>query len=165
MVFFVILITSAVSVSIRGWRGVGFHGSRVLWQRLFKLLKLKIFYILSLFMPITEPPFRDLCVPSPCGPNTNCRIINNAAVCECLPGFEGSPTTSGCHPECVINADCPRNKACMRNKCVDPCPGVCGYEAVCQTLNHSPVCSCPPPFIGDPFVECKAAPGKFDSVH
>lgn len=108
-----------------------------------------------------EPEHRDPCVPSPCGPNTKCQVNHDIAVCECLPGFEGSPTTSGCHPECVINADCPRNKACMNNKCVDPCPGVCGYKAICQTLNHSPVCSCPPPLIGDPFYECKEAPGEW----
>lgn len=109
-----------------------------------------------------EPEHRDPCVPSPCGPNTKCQVNHDIAVCECLPGFEGSPTTSGCHPECVINADCPRNKACMNNKCVDPCPGVCGYKAICQTLNHSPVCSCPPPLIGDPFYECKEAPGELE---
>lgn len=102
-----------------------------------------------------DPVPSDPCTPSPCGPNTRCRVMNGAAICECIPGYEGSPTTSGCRPECVISPDCPRNRACVNNKCVDPCPGVCGYEAVCQTINHSPVCSCPPPTIGDPFVECK----------
>lgn len=101
------------------------------------------------------------CSPSPCGPNTICRVVHDIAVCECMPGFEGSPSTSGCHPECVINADCPRHRACVNNKCVDPCPGVCGYKAVCQTLNHSPVCSCPPPLVGDAFVECKDIPGTW----
>jgi len=81
--------------------------------------------------------------------------MNGAAICECLLGYEGSPSTSGCRPECVISPDCPRNRACVNNKCIDPCPGVCGYEAICQTINHSPVCSCPPPTIGDPFIECK----------
>uniref|UniRef100_A0A2S2QFK9 Neurogenic locus notch 2 n=1 Tax=Sipha flava TaxID=143950 RepID=A0A2S2QFK9_9HEMI len=109
-------------------------------------------------IPARDPIPSNPCVPSPCGPNTRCRIMNGAAICECLQGYEGSPSTSGCRPECVISPDCPRNKACVNNKCVDPCPGVCGYEAICQTINHSPVCSCPPPTIGDPFVECKQQP-------
>lgn len=108
----------------------------------------------------SDPTPSDPCIPSPCGPNTHCHIMNGVAVCECLLGYEGSPSTSGCRPECVISPDCPRNRACVNNKCIDPCPGVCGYEAICQTINHSPVCSCPTPTIGDPFVECKRQSGK-----
>ena len=100
------------------------------------------------------------CIPSPCGPNTRCRTSGDNAVCECLPGFFGSPSSSsGCRPECVISADCARNRVCVNTKCVDPCPGVCGYGARCQVINHSPVCSCPPSTFGDPFVECKEVPG------
>lgn len=105
------------------------------------------------------------CIPSPCGPNTNCRVVNGAAVCECLPDFQGAASTFGCKPECVISADCPRNRACVNNKCVDPCPGVCGFRALCQVINHSPVCSCPPPLVGDPFAECKNIPRKLISSH
>lgn len=109
---------------------------------------------------LTEEP-RNPCFPSPCGPNTVCRVSNGVAVCECIAGFTGSPMTSGCRPECVISADCPRNRACVNNKCVDPCPGVCGYRATCQVINHSPVCSCPPPLLGDPFTECKDSPREY----
>lgn len=107
----------------------------------------------------------DPCMPSPCGPNTVCRVSNGVAVCECLAGFSGSPMTSGCRPECVISADCARNRACVNNKCVDPCPGVCGYRAVCQVINHSPVCSCPQPLLGDPFTECKDQPRESQIRH
>lgn len=102
----------------------------------------------------------DPCYPSPCGPNTRCVASPNGhALCECLPGYYGSPN-AGCRPECVLSSDCSRDKACVRNKCVDPCPGTCGYRATCNVINHSPICTCPPPTTGDPFVECKEMPGK-----
>lgn len=87
--------------------------------------------------------------------NTICRKSGNNAVCECIPGYFGNPTGSGCQPECTISSDCTRDKACVNYKCVDPCPGICGYEAICHTVNHSPICSCPSNMVGDPFAECK----------
>lgn len=100
----------------------------------------------------TEP-----CYPSPCGLNTICRKQQSAAICECIPGFYGNPFGAGCHPECTISSDCSRDKTCVNNKCVDPCPGVCGYAAICHTVNHSPICSCPTHMVGDPFSECRPA--------
>ncbi|PNF22176.1 hypothetical protein B7P43_G05064 [Cryptotermes secundus] len=107
---------------------------------------------------IPKQPEVNPCNPSPCGTNTRCQASGGNAFCECLPGFHGSPSGSGCRPECVISSDCPRDKACANTKCIDPCPGVCGYGARCQVINHSPICSCPPPTVGDPFVECKDQP-------
>ena len=104
---------------------------------------------------ILEPPVADPCNPSPCGINTVCRVSGQNAICECLPGFFGTASAGGCRPECTISADCPRDKACVNTKCVDPCPGVCGFNAICQVINHSPVCSCPPPLLGDPFTLCR----------
>ncbi|BES97160.1 PTI [Nesidiocoris tenuis] len=110
-------------------------------------------------LPPPPPVATDPCRPSPCGPNTRCTSIQGVANCECLPGFQGSPSSSGgCRPECVISSDCPRNKACINNKCGDPCVGVCGYLATCHVVNHSPICSCPPKYHGDPFVECQQIP-------
>lgn len=80
--------------------------------------------------------------------------MNNRNVCECVPGYYGNPNT-GCKPECTINTDCSRDRACSNNKCVDPCPGICGYQAICHTNNHSPICSCPDKMIGNPYQECK----------
>lgn len=92
------------------------------------------------------------CSPSPCGPNSQCREINNQAVCSCLPGYIGSPPT--CRPECVVSSECSLNEACVNQKCIDPCPGTCGLNAVCQTVNHNPICSCPSRYTGDPFTRC-----------
>ncbi|KAJ9598210.1 hypothetical protein L9F63_011093, partial [Diploptera punctata] len=92
------------------------------------------------------------CLPSPCGPNSICRIVNNHAVCSCQPGCLGSPPT--CRPECMVSSDCSQNRACINQKCQDPCPGTCGFNALCQVVNHNPVCSCAPGFTGDPFTRC-----------
>lgn len=97
------------------------------------------------------------CVPSPCGSNAICKEQNNAGACTCIPGYTGNPY-EGCRPECVLNSDCPSNKACVRNKCVDPCPGTCGTNAECQVINHLPSCSCRIGYTGDPFIICTIAP-------
>ena len=97
------------------------------------------------------------CNPSPCGANAVCRERNGAGSCTCLPEYFGDPYT-GCRPECVTNTDCPRDKACVNNKCKDPCPGVCGLNAECHVANHSPSCSCISGFIGDPFTSCHEPP-------
>lgn len=97
---------------------------------------------------------KDPCYPSPCGQSTICRSSSDKAICECIHGYYGNPYSTGCHPECTISADCPWNRACSNLKCIDPCPGVCGYGAICNVVNHSPICSCPTPTEGDPFVQC-----------
>lgn len=92
------------------------------------------------------------CHPSPCGPNSQCTERNKQAICTCLPQFFGAPPN--CRPECVVNSECPLNKACVNQKCVDPCPGVCGQNAMCTVLNHSPYCTCQDGFSGNPFTRC-----------
>lgn len=101
----------------------------------------------------------NLCSPSPCGPNSQCRTINGQAVCSCLPTYIGSPPS--CRPECTISAECPRNEACNNHKCINPCFGSCGYGAKCEVVNHNPICSCPVQYTGDPFVQCTAI-GTYD---
>lgn len=96
-----------------------------------------------------EPVVKDPCNPSPCGANAQC----NDGLCTCLPEYQGDPYR-GCRPECVLNNDCPRNKACVRNKCIDPCPGICGQNAECTVINHIPTCSCISGFAGNAFVLC-----------
>lgn len=113
-----------------------------------------------MFLAIPLPPqpieVKTPCVPTPCGPNSQCRDIGGNAVCSCLPGNIGSPPN--CRPECTVNSECPSNMACMNQKCRDPCPGSCGIQATCQVRNHSPVCVCPPGYVGDAFVACTPKP-------
>lgn len=129
------------------------------WTGLIILITLTIY---EKWLNFTEPEYRDPCASIQCGLNAICSVDGSgAATCSCLPGYFGSPLTTGCRLECVLNGDCPRNRACVRNKCVDPCPGVCGYRAQCDVINHSPVCSCPTPLQGDPFVLCKEVLGEW----
>lgn len=93
------------------------------------------------------------CTPSPCGTNAECREQLGAGACICIAGYFGNPY-EGCHPECLVNSDCPSNKACTRNKCIDPCPGTCAVNADCQVVNHSPLCTCRQGYVGDPFTQC-----------
>lgn len=97
------------------------------------------------------------CTPSPCGANAVCRVSGNAGTCSCLPDYIGNPY-EGCRPECVVNSDCPVNLACVRSKCRDPCPGACGQNAVCNAVNHVPMCSCIQGYSGDPFRYCSLSP-------
>ncbi|KRT79972.1 hypothetical protein AMK59_6539, partial [Oryctes borbonicus] len=85
-----------------------------------------------------------------------CREINNQAVCSCLPTYVGSPP--GCRPECVTSSECAYDKACINQKCSDPCPGTCGISTICNTVNHSPICVCQPGYTGDPFTRCYVLP-------
>lgn len=124
---------------------------------------------ICLFFPAIPPPPPEKvnpCYPSPCGSNAHCRIENSYGVCECLPEYHGNPYEN-CRPECIVNSDCPMNRACIRNKCKDPCPGTCGLRAVCVVSNHIPICSCPEEYTGDAFRQCIYIEhrGKFQFKH
>lgn len=85
-----------------------------------------------------------------------CKTINNVPVCSCMNNYIGVPPN--CRSECSINSDCPANKACIREKCRDPCPGSCGLYAQCSVVNHTPVCTCPESYTGNPFDSCYSKP-------
>lgn len=106
-----------------------------------------------------EPTFvqpTNPCIPSPCGPYAECRDIGGSPSCSCNANYIGSPPN--CRPECIINPDCSSSKACMREKCRDPCPGSCGVNAQCDVINHTPTCTCPEGYTGDPFTNCYPKP-------
>lgn len=135
----------------------------LLWNKILEICNLsnrivfEIMFSCNVFFIVVhvEP---DPCNPSPCGPNSLCRSNNGKASCSCLPPNKEGP--NGCRPECVVSSECPANRACVNNKCIDPCSGVCGIKARCETINHSPICSCSPNDSGDPFVRCFNVPSK-----
>lgn len=102
----------------------------------------------------TEPELKDPCNPSPCGPNAQC----SNGICTCIPEYRGDPYRE-CRPECVLNTDCPNDKACRRNKCIDPCPGICGDNAECTVINHIPMCNCLVGHEGNAFISCSKIRG------
>ena len=119
----------------------------------------RIFYLQCQILesvPVEVVHHLDPCYPSPCGPNAQCRVINLTPSCSCLAEFVGSPPN--CRPECSINAECPSNLACIREKCRDPCPGSCGAVALCNVHNHIPICRCPESYTGNPFSYCQPLP-------
>ena len=113
--------------------------------------------------PPISTVYVDPCSPSPCGSNAVCETRNRAGSCRCIPEYFGDPYVA-CRPECVVHSDCPSNKACQRNKCVDPCPGTCGINARCSVKNHVPVCTCIDGYIGDPFTSCRLKPLRKDAL-
>lgn len=135
------------------------HSSDV-WQAVCRTapswLPVDLFCLCRYVAVIADPG--DPCRPSPCGPNSQCKSMNGQGVCSCLPTYVGSPP--GCRPECVVSSECPQNRACANQKCVDPCPGPCGLNTRCDVINHSPICVCRQGFTGDPFSRCFAIPRK-----
>ena len=91
-------------------------------------------------------------------------VTHTAAVCPVSLESVGSPADSFTYfstflvfqGECKIDTDCPDNKACINNQCLDPCNvyDPCGKNAQCETTSHRPVCRCPSGWAGDPHTEC-----------
>lgn len=111
--------------------------------------------IMTLFL---EPQATDPCNPSPCGPNANC----DNGVCTCLPEYHGDPYF-GCRPECSLSSDCPLDKTCVRNRCVNPCINSCGTNANCEVVTHMAVCTCPSRTTGNAFIQCSPVKGNYDN--
>jgi hypothetical protein len=116
-----------------------------------------------MYFSVTYLPPESPCQSKPCGSNAICKERNGAGSCTCLPNFYGDPYI-GCRPECTMNNDCPREKACMNTKCINPCVGTCGINAECNVVNHSPVCTCLNGYEGNPFEMCHLRRKSFDKV-
>ena len=93
------------------------------------------------------------CNPTPCGPNSQCQIASGQAQCSCLFNMIGA--APNCRPECLDSSDCQSTQTCLNQRCIDPCPGLCGANTDCRVLNHSPFCSCIQGYTGDAFSDCK----------
>lgn len=48
-------------------------------------------------------------------------------MCACQANMIGAPPN--CKPECVVSAECDLQRACVNQRCVDPCIGACGQYA------------------------------------
>ena len=106
--------------------------------------------------PVVE---EDPCNPNSCGPYSNPpRRQGDRCDCSCQTNMIGSPPN--CHPECIFNNDCPTELACKNQRCVDPCPGLCGIHATCRVRSHIPICVCDKGFQGDPFTQCRRVTSK-----
>ena len=127
------------------------------------LLSCLLIYALFSISVTESPIITDPCVPSPCGANAECRNNGGVAACSCLPTYLGRPPN--CRPECVTNSECNRDKACVQQRCIDPCVGICGFNAECTVTNHNPLCTCPPGYRGDPFVQCTIKPSSKLSIY
>lgn len=114
----------------------------------FRSENLIVFYILA---PLASDP----CNPSPCGPNAEC----NDGVCTCRSEYHGDPYFE-CRPECTTSSDCPMDKACVRQRCKNPCLNTCGTNAVCQVVSHMAVCTCPERTSGNAFIQCNPIKGS-----
>lgn len=86
------------------------------------------------------------CDPSPCGPNTQCTVLDNGlSKCTCLAGFIESPNTI---------------RGCVKQ--TNPCePNPCGTDAICDASRVTP-CYCPENTVGNPYKSCS---GMFSHNH
>lgn len=102
---------------------------------------------------VITPRDENPCVPSPCGPNSQCRVVGTQAACSCLPNYIGR--APNCRPECTTSNECPHNLACINERCESPCVGSCGINAECSVVNHNPICTCYQGHEGDPLSICR----------
>ena len=78
------------------------------------------------------------------------------AVCSCPARSTGNARNECRQLACIENNDCAVGKSCVSNECVDVCSlsGVCGPNAKCSVVNHTPLCSCQEGFTGEPTQGC-----------
>ena len=104
-----------------------------------------------------------------CAPTAICRVINHDGSCTCPPGYIGDPMVL-CTPkqepipelvvECEVDADCPSGRACINQKCVNPCYELnpCDATAVCSVVDTVPfrtmICSCREGWVPDSDRSC-----------
>ena len=68
--------------------------------------------------------------------------------------------------ECRVDNDCPLDKACQQENCINPCTTAaqpCGRGAECRVDYHQPRCICPPGLQGNPLVACVSVECNVDS--
>ena len=95
-------------------------------------------------------------ISEPCGQGALCETTSHRAVCRCPPTWGGNPHEECFQYECLIDDDCPYDKACVNKECTNPCQKVlCGERAECKAEAHKAVCFCPLGLQGNPLVACR----------
>lgn len=94
---------------------------------------------------------------NPCAQNAECRVSQHRPLCYCPIGWGGDPQVQCYKPECKTDHDCPYDKTCHNENCLNPCTlGAvqCGRGAECLAQNHRANCMCPAGTQGNPLVSC-----------
>ena len=52
------------------------------------------------------------------------------------------------------DSECSGNTVCSGGKCINPCDGACGIDALCEVRIGRAICRCPSGTTGDPFTRC-----------
>ncbi|KAK0077551.1 hypothetical protein PV326_009982, partial [Microctonus aethiopoides] len=127
---------------------------------------------------MSEKCILDLCrnpCPGSCGINAICTVLKHEPNCRCPKCYEGDALIK-CEPyqglrrftcqwvnfqsriPCENNTGCLNSQICESKKCIDPCPGKCGTNALCNVNNHNLNCSCARCYEGDPQKICTQFP-------
>lgn len=96
----------------------------------------------------------------PCSRSAECYGTNHRSQCRCPPGYAGDPFDRCERIECRSDSDCPNNRACLQQRCIDPCSSLadppCAQNAICYAQNHAAGCQCPPHLPqGNPMSYCQ----------
>lgn len=114
---------------------------------------------------------------NPCGGHAECRVANHRPLCYCPERWGGNPQvhcfrskfyknnkntiflllTFFSSAECESDNDCPYEKACYNQKCLNPCtygPLQCGRGADCFAQIHRANCMCKRGHQGNPLISC-----------
>ncbi|MPC93754.1 Cadherin-related tumor suppressor [Portunus trituberculatus] len=93
---------------------------------------------------------------SPCASSAKCSVNQHEVECSCSSGEHGDPKVACLAIGCLSNDECPPERACINQKCQDPCkPNPCGLGALCINQDHNFTCSCPLGHHGRPTIACR----------
>lgn len=93
------------------------------------------------------------CLVDSCGLNAECTPFNHGIECRCLDGFVGNPYIECSHLQgCRSDSECSSSEACVNGQCGSPCK--CGANALCDVIDHRPICLCPNGYTGDAIIGC-----------
>lgn len=107
---------------------------------------------------LSESCVNALCTsPCNCGVDADCHVQNHHPICVCKPGYSGNPQFGCFKLACQTNDECPNDKTCYNNECVNPCAlsNPCAVNAECFGHNHRTACRCPSGYEGSPFERCE----------